>query len=546
MPGGIHNVKCRGKPRTNIFIPQPHQEFVKNYMLKTKERGLILYHRLGSGKTCTSVLVIDSLLENSEYEKAYILSPGSLRKNFIEEYCKICGKDQKTVEEKLTFITYNANVANYLPETFDNSIIVIDEAHNLVNSVKNHSKNAMAIYYRLVAAKHIKILCLTGTPLYNNPFEIAILLHLVKPGAFPNIVTDKGVNETIFQNLFRSQLSDGTLIPKDRSKFLERLSGIISYMPGLSKDFYPETIHMPIERVVMPEYQQRYYAQSIYTENKTLAQGYPPAELRFANPQKYHFDVQMYILSAKRIRSRADSNFSYPVGTRSLKDILKSKGGWVDTSSFSPGNLMRNKYSPKFVKVLENISKHFDEKHMIFSFFKTKSGVILLRTLLEMCGVSSVIFSGDLNDTSREKILRVFNSKENRYGQIYKVILVTDAGAEGITILETNNIHILESDKRENKIHQVIGRVSRYKSHINLPLEKRIVRVWRYWSVYPPLKKNIVIIEKKKGKEQKKTIQIDSTIDEILYKEGQIKMNELNSILDLLKEAAIENYNKVF
>lgn len=69
----------------------------------------------------------------------------------------------------------------------------------------------------------------------------------------------------------------------------------------------------------------------------------------------------------------------------------------------------------------------------------------------------------------REDILNRFNSIDNRRGKKIKVLLVTEAGAEGISILECNNIHILESSPKENKTRQAIGRVIRYKSHELLP-----------------------------------------------------------------------------
>ena len=83
-------------------------------------------------------------------------------------------------------------------------------------------------------------------------------------------------------------------------------------------------------------------------------------------------------------------------------------------------------------------------------------------------------------------------------------MLVTDAGAEGITVLECNNIHILESNTKENKTRQAIGRVIRYKSHEKLPKEERYVNVWRYWSVAPESNEN------------------ERLVDEILYRKGSM------------------------
>jgi hypothetical protein len=187
-------------------------------------------------------------------------------------------------------------------------------------------------------------------------------------------------------------------------------------------------------------------------------------------------------------------------------------------------------------------------KHMVFSFFKTNAGVILLSTLLELFGVTSVIYSGDISsDAQRKKILDSFNSVENRDGSITKCILVTDAGVEGITLKETQYMHVLEGDRRESKIQQAMGRVIRYKSHSELPPSERFVKVFRYWSL--PTK----MVDIMKGKVE--TIDpvsfrklVDSSrdepttlgIDAYLYYTGQKKLNKLNSALQLLQENSIE------
>jgi hypothetical protein len=60
----------------------------------------------------------------------------------------------------------------------------------------------------------------------------------------------------------------------------------------------------------------------------------------------------------------------------------------------------------------------------------------------------------------------------------------------------------LESNTKENKTRQAIGRVIRYKSHEKLPKEERYVNVWRYWSVAPEGNEN------------------ERLVDEILYRKG--------------------------
>ena len=55
--------------------------------LYTPYRGLLLYHGLGSGKTCTSIAIAEGMKDS---KRIVIMTPASLRANYIEELKK-CG-----------------------------------------------------------------------------------------------------------------------------------------------------------------------------------------------------------------------------------------------------------------------------------------------------------------------------------------------------------------------------------------------------------------------------------------------------------------------
>ena len=63
---------------------------------------------------------------------------------------------------------------------FDNSFVIIDEAHNFISRVVNGSILARSVYSHLMNAKNMKIILLSGTPMINNPYEIATLINLIR------------------------------------------------------------------------------------------------------------------------------------------------------------------------------------------------------------------------------------------------------------------------------------------------------------------------------------------------------------------------------
>lgn len=272
-----------------------HQKIVRDYMnLYTPYRGLLLYHGLGSGKTCTSIAIAEGMKDS---KRVIILTPASLRANYIEELKK-CGDllykrnqcwewvstvgkpgvlktisailnlpqeyierhkgaffvniskppnydtlndvHRKVLEEQLnemirqkyTFINYNGlrsrrlneMTAGFTRNIFDNAVIIIDEAHNLISRVVNKLKKeksipeeenkkkknkekekdskdgkeekeekeeslfgehtplnlATKLYYMLLRAKNARIILLTGTPVINYPNEFAILFNILR------------------------------------------------------------------------------------------------------------------------------------------------------------------------------------------------------------------------------------------------------------------------------------------------------------------------------------------------------------------------------
>lgn len=227
-----------------------YQKIVRDYlMMETPYRGLLLYHGLGSGKTCSSIAVAESLLTN---KKVYVMLPASLEENYRGEIRK-CGdpiymyeqyweaKFIRTPEDReqakgmgisdkflddnngryfvnisgrvpnystldtvmkksiasqiddilnsrFHFIRYNglasSNIDTILPpdnpHMFDDCVIIIDEAHNLIGSVVNESDLRRRLYDMMYKAKNTKIVCLSGTPVVNRPQEIAYLMNLLR------------------------------------------------------------------------------------------------------------------------------------------------------------------------------------------------------------------------------------------------------------------------------------------------------------------------------------------------------------------------------
>jgi len=72
------------------FSLMTHQKIVRDYLnLYTPYRGLLLFHGLGSGKTCSSIAIAEGMKSG---KRIIVMTPASLRVNYIEELKK-CGDE---------------------------------------------------------------------------------------------------------------------------------------------------------------------------------------------------------------------------------------------------------------------------------------------------------------------------------------------------------------------------------------------------------------------------------------------------------------------
>lgn len=258
-----------------------HQEIVRDYLnLYTPYRGLLLYHGLGSGKTCSSIAIAEGM--KSE-KRIFIMTPASLKINFFDElkkcadlmykrnqywefvsvegqphlvtilaktlslpteyirekggawmvnvkkpanFAQLNSVDKEKVDKqidmmirnKYTDINYNGLNNRKMEELkgdktnpFDHSVVLIDEAHNLVSRIVNklNHKNSIAyqLYQWLLDATDCRVVLLTGTPIINYPHEIGVLFNIlrgyIKTWEFQlSTTTSKKMNRDTILDLF--------------------------------------------------------------------------------------------------------------------------------------------------------------------------------------------------------------------------------------------------------------------------------------------------------------------------------------------------------
>ncbi|RZJ99236.1 MAG: hypothetical protein EOO43_27145, partial [Flavobacterium sp.] len=175
-------------------------------------------------------------------------------------------------------------------------------------------------------------------------------------------------------------------------------------------------------------------------------------------------------------------------------------------------------------------------KVMIYSNYVVMEGIDMMKIYLNLVGFNRYTkskdyhgyceYHGRIKFEDRVLVKNMFNDKNNIRGEKCKVILLSPSATEGIQLRDIRQEHIMEPYWTEVRIQQVIGRGIRQCSHKDLPLNERIVNVYRY-KVVKPNKLDEDDIEK-------------ASTDEQIEDMAKAKDNLIQSFLSSMKEAAVD------
>jgi hypothetical protein len=299
--GTIYNVKEYADILSKAeFELQPHQAFVRNFMsFQTPYNSLLLFHGLGSGKTCGAIGVCEEMrdyLKQMGINKQIIIvaSPnvqdnfklqlfderklkevdglwtikGCLGNKLLKEINptgmkglkkdKIIQQAKSLINSSYQFVGYlqfsneivrNADLDNpavsqenkmrNLQNIYNNSLIVIDEVHNIRISDDNENKNvAKNLTYLVNVVDNLRLLLLSATPMFNSYKEIIWLINLMNMNDRRGIV---GIADIFDKNGEFKQDKDGNDVGRDM--LIRKVTGYVSYVRGENPYSFPFRVY---------------------------------------------------------------------------------------------------------------------------------------------------------------------------------------------------------------------------------------------------------------------------------------------------------------
>lgn len=296
------------------FELQPHQAFVKNFLsLQTPYNSLLLYHGLGSGKTCSAIGVCeeqrDYLKQMGINKKIIIIAAPNVQDNFrlqlfderklvetdgiwniractgnkmlkeinptnlrmltkdmiikqinhlINTYYSFVGYiqfanmvddiiakvdsalgDSASVSQEIRQKYINAQLNN----EFNNSLIVIDEVHNIRIADENPRKSAAVNLMKIAhSVENLRFLLLSATPMYNNYAEIVWLLNLMNVNDKRAAVEIKQIFGPDGKFLVDTSKPDGEQNVGERL-FVQKCTGYVSFVRGENPYTFPFRVY---------------------------------------------------------------------------------------------------------------------------------------------------------------------------------------------------------------------------------------------------------------------------------------------------------------
>ena len=282
----IANMLCN-----STFELAPHQLFLRHFLsLNSPYNSLLLYHGLGSGKTCSAITICEEMRvynkQINSKQKIFIVASPNVQENFRVQLFNpdklekkstgwvisgcvgdtllrevnptnsntipkevLVKQVNKLINSSYLFVGYTkfANIVKTaaadnprknLSKIFNDALVIIDEAHNVRTNMSDKDKTNVDTMDFLVDNTDTMRLCLlSGTPMYNDSTEIIWLLNLLNKNDNREPI-DK---DEVFDSAGNFVVNDGR--PVGKLRLIEHMQGYVSYVRGDNPFTFPYKLY---------------------------------------------------------------------------------------------------------------------------------------------------------------------------------------------------------------------------------------------------------------------------------------------------------------
>jgi superfamily II DNA or RNA helicase len=245
----------------------PTQDFIRTFFRpEAAMRGMLLWHSVGTGKTCAAIATATSSFEKEGYTILWVTRTtlkSDIWKNMFDQVCSIVLQERMEKEsipaksdarmrllskswsirpmsyKQFTNLVSGKNAfykelvrRNGAADPLKKTLLIIDEAHKLYGGSDlspmerpNMTQLTQALYksYRVSGADSARVLMMSATPYTNDPMELIKLINLCK-------YQDAMLPDTYdtFADAYLNK--EGLFTKKGSRAFLNAIAGHVSYL----------------------------------------------------------------------------------------------------------------------------------------------------------------------------------------------------------------------------------------------------------------------------------------------------------------------------
>ena len=376
-----------------------------NY-LKDINWGGILADDMGLGKTVQALSFMDHYKAENGSLKGLVVCPTTLIYNWENEIKKFTPKltyrihhggartrnREELLDHDVTITTYGtlrSDIKLLLSVEFD--YVILDESQAIKNPSSKVTKAA-----GLLNAKHR--LCMSGTPLQNNTFDVFAQMNFLNPGMLGTM------------EFFRQEFA----VPIDKFGEQDRKE-------HLKKILYPFILRRTKEQVAkdLPDKQEMILWCEMEDEQRKIYDA-------------YRNDFRDKILGTIQEQGIQKSQLTILQGLMKLRQICDSPAILNEQEKFENHSIKLDELAREIV---ENIGDH---KALVFSQFLGM--LALIRAKMEELGIKYEYFDGSTSAPDREKAIQNFQRED----EVRVFLISLKAGGVGLNLTAADYVYIVD------------------------------------------------------------------------------------------------------
>jgi hypothetical protein len=545
----LENYMLTGNEYDGLFY---YQQWTRYYFEQALTKGFVINHYMGSGKTKTALAIIDTAIKHG-IKKIIYIAPTALEGGLereVEEYnalmkaqldgelfkfiaksYTVVKKISKQEDQELAFELDTVKTNKNIVEIKDKGLVVVDEAHLIMQSISNGSPGMVEFYDLLMNSPNINVIMLTGTIINSRPFELAPMLNIASgERIFPE-------TEKTFMDAFWDRENKVMI---NKNKFQNRAMGLISRIDtdaiqlsigannklefrkvdGKEQSMFPELLEPLVVKVPMSGRQSGLY---MIRREKELKDEMSKKSTKMGASNSTKFEKQDKESSTYMVRTRQCSNYAPPP---EIEVLYSREGGYTqkDINEIMAKATPIELESPKFILIDQIIRNHKRQKGIIYSQFtdiggngafsmylqtperKIESNANIENNPIKVneytcCGYQLLKFDKDKNPINLgpktfallnasvdnyDEIIKIYNMPENDHGELLPFLLVGTREGTGLDLKACRYVIVMEIYFIYSFFIQLLYRARRHGSHLRLDPKERDVQPYILLSVYPP------------------------------------------------------------